>query len=84
MATYRKAGYRAELLLSGFSTTLGIFSGSHIGNLTDLQNAIASDKPLQNIDRFSYHIDRPYQQVAHPRSNPANHPANPPHCRRAT
>jgi iron complex outermembrane receptor protein len=65
MATYRKAGYRAELLLSGFSTTLGIFSGSHIGNLTDLQNAIASDKPLQNIDRFSYHIDRPYQQVAH-------------------
>jgi|694.fasta_scaffold00639_24 iron complex outermembrane receptor protein len=65
MAAYRKSGYRAELFLSGFSTTLGIFSGSHIGNLTDLQNAIASEKPLQNIDRFSYRIGRPYQQVQH-------------------
>jgi len=65
MAAYRKPGYRAELLLSGFSTTIGIFSGSHIGNLTDLQNAIASEKPLQNIDRFSYRIGRPYQQVEH-------------------
>jgi iron complex outermembrane receptor protein len=65
MAGYRKPGYRAELFLSGFSTTIGIFSGSHIGNLTDLQNAIASEKPLQNIDRFSYRIGRPYQQVQH-------------------
>lgn len=65
MAGYRKPGYRAELFLSGFSTTIGIFSGSHIGNLTDLQAAIASDKPLQNIDRFSYQIGRPYQQVQH-------------------
>lgn len=65
MAGYRKPGYRAELFVSGFSTTIGIFSGSHIGNLTDLQNAIASEKPLQNIDRFSYRIGRPYQQVQH-------------------
>ena len=65
MAAYRKAGYRAELFLSGFHTTLGIFSGSHIGNLTDLQNAIASEKPLQNIDRFSYQLGRPYQRVQH-------------------
>lgn len=65
MAAYRKPGYRAELYLSGFSTTIGIFSGSHIGNLTDLQTAIASERPLQNIDRFSYRIGRPYQQVHH-------------------
>ena len=65
MAGYRKSGYRAELFVSAFSTTIGIFSGSHIGNLTDLQNAIASEKPLQNIDRFSYRIGRPYQQVQH-------------------
>ncbi|MBM3414392.1 MAG: TonB-dependent receptor [Bacteroidetes bacterium] len=65
MAGYRKSGYRAELFMSAFSTTIGIFSGSHIGNLTDLQNAIASEKPLQNIDRFTYRIGRPYQQVQH-------------------
>ncbi len=65
MAGYRKPGYRADLFLSAFSTTIGIFSGSHIGNLTDLQNAIASSTPLQNVDRFSYKIDRPYQQVQH-------------------
>jgi iron complex outermembrane recepter protein len=65
MAAYRKPGYRAELFLSGFSTTLGIFSGSHIGNLTDLQTAIASEKPLLNIDRFSYRVGRPNQQVQH-------------------
>ncbi len=65
MAGYRKAGFRADVFLSGFSTQLGIFTGSHIGNLTDLQNAIASERPLLNIDKFSYTIDRPYQAVQH-------------------
>jgi iron complex outermembrane receptor protein len=65
MAGYRKAGFRADIFVSAFSTQLGIFTGSHIGNLTDLQNAIASERPLLNIDKFSYTIDRPYQAVQH-------------------
>lgn len=62
---YRKQRWSTELFLSAFNTDLGIFTGSHIGNLTDLQTAIQSDKPLQNIDAFSYDIDRPRQEVSH-------------------
>jgi iron complex outermembrane receptor protein len=62
---YKKPRFRTDLFFSSFNTQIGIFSGSHIGNLTDLQNAIQSPKPIQNIDRFTYNIDRPYQQVSH-------------------
>lgn len=58
----RKAGI--ELFYSQFNTELGIFSASHIGNLTDLQRAIESSVPLETSG-FSYKIDRPYQQVSH-------------------
>lgn len=61
----RKPKFRSDLFFSAFNTRIGIFMGSHIGNLSDLGNAILQDKPLLNIDRFSYVIDRPYQQVSH-------------------
>ena len=50
-----------------FNTRIGIFSGSHLGNLTDLENAIRAMEPpdyIKNAD-FSYAIDRPYQSVQH-------------------
>lgn len=56
-----------EAFYSLFNTRIGIFSGSHIGNLTDLQNVIALQEPpayIKNAD-FSYVIDRPYQSVQH-------------------
>jgi iron complex outermembrane recepter protein len=59
------ARYQSELFFSSFHTTLGIFTGAHIGNLSDLQTAIQSKMPLQNIDRFSYEIGRPKQEVQH-------------------
>jgi iron complex outermembrane receptor protein len=62
---YRKQRFTTELFLSAFNTDLGIFIGSHIGNLTDLQTAIQSKKPTQNIDAFSYEIGRPRQEVSH-------------------
>jgi iron complex outermembrane receptor protein len=58
----RKAGI--EIFYSQFNTKLGIFSASHIGNLTDLKRAIASPVPLESSG-FSYAIGRPYQQVSH-------------------
>ncbi len=58
----RKAGI--ELFYSQFNTRLGILSSAHIGNLTDLQRAIASPAPLETSG-FSYTIGRPYQQVLH-------------------
>jgi len=39
-------GFRAEIYYSHFQTKLGIFSGSHIGSVTDLLNVIQSGEPL--------------------------------------
>lgn len=61
---WEKERYGAELYYSQFNTTLGIFSGAHIGNLTDLQIAFDSETPLDTCG-FSYAIDRPYQQIRH-------------------
>lgn len=56
-----------EFFYSFFNTRLGIFSGSHIGNVTDLMNVINGKEPpeyIKNAD-FTYAIGRPYQQVQH-------------------
>lgn len=58
----QKAGL--ELFASYFHTRLGVFSASHFGNITDLQNAIMSPVPLI-LRNFSYDINRPFQQVNH-------------------
>jgi iron complex outermembrane recepter protein len=63
-AGYRKGGFGAELYFSQFNTQIGIFSGSHVGSVTDLLNVINSGEPLIKAD-FSYHIGRPYQLVKH-------------------
>lgn len=61
----RKEKYNTELFVSSFNTDLGIFIGSHVGNLSDLQNAITASKPTQNMDAFSYAIGRPKQNAQH-------------------
>jgi iron complex outermembrane recepter protein len=63
-AGYRKKGFGAELFYSHFKTKLGIYSGAHIGSVSDLLKVINSGEPLIKTD-FSYSIDRPYQDVAH-------------------
>ena len=64
-AGWRKNRFNTEFFFSSFQTSLGIFLGAHVGNLTDLQNAIESIRPIQNIDQFSYDIIRPSQSVHH-------------------
>ncbi len=56
--------YGVEAYYSHFSNDIAIFAGSHIGNLTDLETAIASDTPLVH-GVFTYAIDRPYQHINH-------------------
>ena len=63
---FKKEKINAELFYSYFKTKAGIFSGSHIGNLTDLLHAIAANTPSNAyIGQNSYQIKRPYQDVAH-------------------
>ncbi len=53
-----------DLFYSRFQTKLGIFSGSHIGSVSDLEAAMQRGRP-EGISNFSYDIGRPYQDVTH-------------------
>ncbi len=64
LAGYRRQRLNAELYASSFNTKIGIFSGSHIGNITDLLAAIGRENRFEDT-RFSYTIDRPYQVIGH-------------------
>lgn len=61
---YHLGRIRAEVYYSRFQSEIGIFSGAHIGNLTDLQRALEARVPA-TTSGFSYVIGRPYQQVDH-------------------
>jgi len=61
---YVEGRHKLEFFGSYFYTKLGIFSASHIGNVTDLYQAIASDRPAETSN-FNYTISRPYQAVDH-------------------
>lgn len=66
-AGWRSNNKGAEVFYSIFNSRIGIFSGAHIGNLTDLENLIRLQEPPDYIKDagFSYNIDRPYQDVQH-------------------
>jgi iron complex outermembrane receptor protein len=53
-----------EIYYSRFGTTLGIFRGSHIGNVSDLLRAIERGRP-STIGGFSYDINAPKQNITH-------------------
>jgi len=62
---YHRKKWGAEIYYSQFNTEIGIYKGSHIGNLTDLQNALNRESVADSGATFSYAIDRPKQVVAH-------------------
>lgn len=55
----------ADFYLSSYNAELGILSGSHISNLTDLESAFNREVPFMTEDKFSYHLDAPRQRVGH-------------------
>lgn len=63
-AGWKKENYSILVYYSRFHTNVGIFSGSHIGNLTDLQAAIQGAEP-KYPSGFSYKIESPYQNIRH-------------------
>jgi iron complex outermembrane receptor protein len=63
---YEKNRLKTEIYYSQINTELGIFSGAHIGNLTDLEEAINRSEPREeDKGGFSYSVERPYQHVEH-------------------
>lgn len=61
---YKNETYSSDIFYSQYNADIGIFAGSHIGNLSDLQTAINSPSPLVTAD-FSYAISRPRQRAEH-------------------
>jgi len=61
---YQANNYGLQVDYSDYNAEFGVFSGAHIGNLTDLLNAFNADKP-NTPDQFSYKLQRPYQSVSH-------------------
>jgi len=59
--TYR---HGIEVFFSRFDTELGILRASHIGNLTDLTNAIEQDEPYY-VEDFTFKIEPPRQEITH-------------------
>jgi iron complex outermembrane receptor protein len=53
-----------ENSLTRYASLLGIFAGAHVGNIEDLNTAIAAPQPLI-IRPFTYQIGKPYQDVQH-------------------
>lgn len=64
---WRKENYQIESFYSQFHSQIGIFKGAHIGNLSDLENAIEQERPADVFtdDGKTYEIDRPSQEVTH-------------------
>jgi iron complex outermembrane receptor protein len=61
---YKRKKNSVEAFYSQFNINLGILSGSHIGNLSDLQSAFKADEPLIKSN-FSYDIKSPRQSINH-------------------
>jgi len=57
--------WESKFYYSLFNTTIGVLRGSHIGNLTDLEEALEREEPFFTEDRFRYGIDAPKQKVQH-------------------
>ena len=55
----------SDLYFSSFNAKFGVLRGSHIGNLTDLEDALQRDVPFYTEDNFSYSISSPHQKVNH-------------------
>jgi iron complex outermembrane recepter protein len=52
----------SEMMVSHFSTELGVLRQAHVGNFDDLQRSLTAPPPDSS---FSYGIDRPNQRVQH-------------------
>ncbi|MEK6547087.1 MAG: TonB-dependent receptor [Bacteroidota bacterium] len=64
---YKKNKWSSDLFFSHFHSVIGIYLGSHIGNVNDLENSIARTRPFQAFTPldFSREIERPNQDVTH-------------------
>lgn len=61
---YVQDNYSISGSYSFYYAQMGILKASHIGNITDLYNAITNHEPYV-VESFNYNINRPKQEVQH-------------------
>ncbi|WP_343633557.1 TonB-dependent receptor [Fluviicola sp.] len=61
---YQGAKFEMDAFYTKYSTNLGIFTGSHIGNLSDLKAAFEASVP-KDSGYFTYQLENPKQLVQH-------------------
>ncbi|MES2554874.1 MAG: TonB-dependent receptor [Bacteroidota bacterium] len=61
---YKGTRLQADVFYSRYTSNLGIFTGSHIGNLTDLNAAFLAEEP-KDSGYFTYAIEKPKQFIQH-------------------
>jgi iron complex outermembrane receptor protein len=64
---YKNLKFGSDLFISRFHSEIGIFTGSHVGNVNDLKAAIENDRPfpLFTPTAFIRKIERPNQDITH-------------------
>jgi iron complex outermembrane receptor protein len=62
---WKKNRWKQTLSVTQFAQSFGILRAAHTGSISDLDSAITSERPRNNLDYFSYSIDRPSQRVQH-------------------
>lgn len=61
---YKGEKFEMDAFYTKYSTNLGIFTGSHIGNLSDLKAAFEASVP-KDSGYFTYQLENPKQLVQH-------------------
>jgi iron complex outermembrane receptor protein len=74
--SYSKRTRNIQLLTSLYDSKNGIYSGSRIGNLSDLERSLSGEVP-PSTGPFSYGLELPYQRVHHGRVHLQFHSSNP-------
>lgn len=63
-ADYQYGKFQTSVFYSQFNTKIGIFTGSHLGNTSDLLELFANPVKPKGTE-FSYEIGRPFQELHH-------------------
>ena len=64
---YKNQKFGTDLFISRFHSVVGIYAGSHIGNINDLKTDIARDRPFEiyTPTNFIRELERPNQDIIH-------------------
>ena len=65
VAKFLTSRWTLRAYYSLFNAEIGVLRGAHVGNLTDLEEAIGRPRPFYTEERFSYGIAAPRQRVSH-------------------